>query len=144
MAVLRQSPDGFEVPEELDQWLENHWQSVRTRILHDASRLASDEGDRSTLIVSDVSTAAMRFAPGRLFPDDYVGFWTRLGTSLTAVTITSAVLAIVFGFFYLQAGGLCATLGGANPTYRDMMKLFAGAIVGSTGAGVVTTVTRGK
>lgn len=61
--------------------------------------------------------------------------WLR--DNLTGLTVLSAVMALAFGglgAWGISAGG---TTGAATSGFLDIAKLFAGALVGAAGAGVV-------
>jgi hypothetical protein len=128
------------VPEEAIPFLEAHWRTIRTKIINEARRAAESDGRRA-MVPADVSTAAMKFAPGRIFEEcppqlKEPGFWQRMGSSLSAVTLISALLAVLFGVLFLATQLL-----GAKPdsSYTDIMKIFAGAVAGSTGAAVIAS-----
>lgn len=91
----------------------------------------------------DIASAAMLYAPGLLYPDKKteldIPFFRRTALSITGVTLISGLLAITFGLIgYFAAKGDQAIASGA----WDIAKIFAGAVVGSTGSTVATTLKR--
>ena len=112
-----------------EQWLNDHLERIRKLITDEAVRAANFRGaDHAEGL--DVAMAAKTYAPGDKFRDE-PKFFERIGASLSGITLVSALLAVVFGF-----------IGWLRPTdaaYFDIVKLFAGAVVGSTGAGVALT-----
>ncbi len=81
--------------------------------------------------------AAKRFAPGVRFP---AAFRERILASLSGMTLVSAALALVFGV--IGVIGVLMGHGASAAPYLDIVKLFAGAVVGSTGAGVALASRR--
>lgn len=115
------------------QWLDNHLELIRQLITQEAFRTAGERELQSPNGL-DVAEAAKRFAPGAKFPDE-PSFSERIKSSLSGITLVSALLAVVFGVLgVLQQQNQAA--------YFDIVKLFAGAIVGSTGAGVALASRR--
>jgi len=131
------SDDGFvsSLLSDVDrQWLDKHLATIRRLIILEAVRNARDR-DSDTPEGLDVAEAARRFAPGKKYP---VGtLWERTKTSLSGITLVSAVLAIVFGILGILVGRAHLTDAGTTSAYFDIAKLFAGAIVGSAGAGAL-------
>jgi len=117
------------------EWLGEHFQSVQKRILQDAKALAQSDG-REEILPTDVATAAGRYAPGHPFPE-FTSIWHRFASSISGITVVSAVLAVVFGL--LGAMFTYKSNGYSDGGYFDIVKLFAGAVVGSTGAGLART-----
>jgi hypothetical protein len=122
-----------------EQWLDDHLRRIRKLITDEAIRAAKDRDFQCTEPeVLDVADAAKRFAPGVRFPDE-PSFIERIGASLSGITFVSALLAIVFGLIgLLQPAGSTTT----TAACFDIVKLFAGAVVGSTGAGVALASRR--
>jgi len=121
------------------QWLDDHLRRIRKLITDEAIRAAKDRGVEPPEGL-DVAEAAKRFAPGVRFPDE-PSFPKRVLASLSGITVVSAVLAIVFWFLgWWQQGQGDASA--ASAAYFDIVKLFAGAVVGSTGAGVALAYRR--
>jgi hypothetical protein len=121
----------------LDACLDDHLQGIRSQILREAKYLAS-RSKRDQVAPLDVAEAAGKFAPGKRFPAE-PPFWQRIGSSLSAITLVSAALAALFALIGVvlnwQTGGAQAGSSG----YFDIAKIFAGAIVGSSGANLVVT-----
>ena len=121
-----------------EQWLNDHLNRIRKLIIDEAFRRARDrDADAARPEGLDVAEAARRFAPGLRFPEP---FRERILASLSGMTLVSAALALVFGVIGV-IGVLKGNAASATP-YFDIVKLFAGAIVGSTGAGVVLASRR--
>lgn len=119
-----------EIPEHLNAYLDDQLAIVRSLIINEARSLAK-RSNRETLEPNDIAEAATQFAPGKRFPGE-PKFWQRIASSISAITLISAVLAIVFGVIGAFAGSQPANASG----YFDIAKLFAGAIVGSSGANI--------
>ena len=117
-----------------EQWLDIHLNRIRTLIADEARRIARDRGAQATEGL-DVAEAARRFAPGVKFPAE-PSLWQKTTASLSAITVVSAVLAVVFAILGVLVSHGQLTYAGATAGYFDIAKLFAGAIVGSTSAGV--------
>ena len=118
-----------------EKFLDTHLQRIRKLIVDEAWRIAKDRSVQDPEGM-DVAEAARKFAPGIKFPAE-PSLWERTKGSLSGVTVVSAALAVVFGFLGVWvAGGHLAEAGSYN-AYFDIAKLFAGAIVGSTGAGIM-------
>jgi hypothetical protein len=111
-------------------WLDEHLESIRKEIIQEAKTLA-EEDSSSEVLPKHVAQAAMRFAPGERFPAE-MGFWARIFASISGITIISAILAICFGVLTAIGKG----------DYLDVVKIFAGAVVGSTGASVALAAKR--
>lgn len=115
------------------RWLEDHLEALRQNIVKKASACAKADG-RDETEPRDIAQAALLFAPGKQFPasTDAVPFLTRMG--ITGVTLMSCLLAAAFGVIgaYQTRAGNAQIASGAF----DIAKIFAGAIVGSTGAAV--------
>jgi hypothetical protein len=120
-------------------WLKNHLEQIRKAITVEALRVAKENG-RKRPAPLDVAEAARAFAPGDTFPIE-PKFIPRIAASLSGVTVVSAALAVIFGFLgiWLSRHGAEASNTGA---YFDIAKIFAGAVVGSTGAGFVIGARR--
>jgi hypothetical protein len=118
------------------EWLDNHLARIRHLIAQEAVQVAKDR-DAQRPEGMDVAEAAKQFAPGVRFPGE-PSFSDRIKASLSGITLVSGVLAVVFGVL-----GVYSRMhqGDATP-YFDIVKLFAGAIVGSTGAGVALSTRR--
>jgi hypothetical protein len=123
-----------------EQWLDVHLERIRFLIVDEAIRIAKDR-DVQAPEGLDVAEAAKRFAPGVRFPAE-PSLWARTTSSLSGVTVVSAILALLFGIMGILVGRGELTYAGTTSAYFDIAKLFAGAIVGSTGAGVALGARR--
>lgn len=112
-------------------WLSEHLNSLELKIKDEARNIATNEG-RETIEPKDISRAALKYAPGIQYPD-VLSFREKILSSISGVTIVSAILVVVFGIMGVWRN---------DPNYLDIVKIFAGAIVGSTGTGVVTAIRR--
>lgn len=127
-------------------WLDDHLFEVREKIITRARQLL-DSAEYKYTKASAISEAAKEYAPGMRFPQDPRFSWREnILSQLSAVTLISALLAIVFGTI---AFGISYAAEEGKPVpdvsgYIDLVKIFAGAIVGSTGAAVVATSSRKK
>jgi hypothetical protein len=116
-------------------WLREHLAAVQEQIIREARQVATSEGDQD-ILPKHVSQAAMRFAPGARYPDEHT-WGQRILSSISGITIISALLALLFGILSIPR------IGGPNSTGNvDIAKVFAGAIVGSAGAAVSTHLRR--
>ena len=117
-----------------EQMLDNHLERIRKLIIDEAIRIARDRGAQVAVPPEelDVAEAAKRFAPGRKFPED--ALWQRTKNSLSGITLVSAALAVVFGILGALVNYGHLANAGSGTAYFDIAKLFAGAVVGSTGA----------
>jgi hypothetical protein len=129
-------------PSNIDRALDDHMEFLKTKIKREASSIAQSKDQNVGL--SDIAEAVSRYAPGVPISTDRrkddISFRRRFGAALTPVTVVSAFLAVVFGGI-----GLAIVLwGGDNGSVQysqgafDIAKIFAGAIVGSTGASIAT------
>jgi hypothetical protein len=120
--------------ESCDQWLEDHWKYIRQKIMEDASRMADSE-HLDYVEPAHVAEAAKKFSSAKALSSDkpsrFEGFWSAAG-----LTLISALLAIIFGALAYFAS-LQPNNGSAIASYGDIAKIFAGALVGSTGASAV-------
>ena len=115
------------------EWLQEHLDIVKKRILDEAVRLAKLDNRQEGIEPRDIAEAAKRFAPGIEIPSvpdlvvDTPSFGARI-LAWTPSTITvSALLAVAFGILGVYRGGQGAF---------DIAKVFAGAIVGSAATAV--------
>lgn len=120
-----------------EQMLDNHLKRIRKLIVEEAVRIAKDRGVQPPQSPEelDVAEAAKRFAPGKKFPED--ALWQRTKSSLSGITLVSALLAVIFGILGALVNSGHLANAGNSTAYFDIAKLFAGAVVGSTGAGAV-------
>jgi hypothetical protein len=123
-----------------EQWLDIHLRRIRKLIADEAIRLAKDRNVQAPEGL-DVAEAAKSFAPGVRFPAE-PSLWARTKASLSGVTMVSAVMVLLFGIMGILVGQGQLASAGTSSAYFDIAKLFAGAIVGSTGAGVVLSGRR--
>jgi len=124
-------------------WLADHLKVIEAKIKEKAKATAEDE-NHDSVQPADIAAAAMLYAPGKEFPlakgEADLPFWRRMALSITGVTLVSAALAVAFGVigYYIGTKNPSAATGAF-----DIAKIFAGAVVGSTGASVAATVKRG-
>ena len=123
-----------------EAFLDDHLSRIRKNIIEEAERQAGNNSSSTTIEPMIVAEAAKAFAPGSFVSPNLKRMNTihRLLEPVSGLTIVCALLAIIFGSL-----GLWANNGpnAANATgWLDVAKVFAGAVVGSTGAGVVTSV----
>ncbi|HEX7177009.1 MAG TPA: hypothetical protein VF240_17255 [Pyrinomonadaceae bacterium] len=137
------NPPGPPVPMEegVNQWLRAHLATIEQRIRKQAETLAKAEG-RDDIEPKDIAQAAQLYAPGELFtapPRERLTLKEKVLSSISGITLISALLAIAFGII-----GYAAAAKGSEITSGawDIAKIFAGAVVGSTGAAVSTAVKR--
>jgi hypothetical protein len=125
-------PNESHLTEGSQAWLREHLAEVERQIVREARQLAAEEGGKD-ILPKHVSQAAMRFAPGARYPDR-ITWWQSILASISGITIISALLALLFGIL---------SVWGPNSTGNiDIVKVFAGAIVGSTGAAVSTQLRK--
>jgi hypothetical protein len=125
-----------------EEMLDNHLNRIRRLIVDEAVRIARDRGVQPPQPPEelDVAEAAKRFAPGKKVPED--ALWQRTKNSLSGITMVSALLAVVFGILGALVNYGHLANAGNSTAYFDIAKLFAGAVVGSTGAGAVIGARR--
>ena len=116
------------------QWLDEHLDTLRQSIFKEASSRAKAKGHDEPE-PRDIAQAALLFAPGDPSPP-YDRFYSLTKIGITGVTLVSSLLAIAFGLIgmYQTRAGNAQMASGAF----DIAKIFAGAIVGSTGATVAS------
>src|ERR1035441_5107937 len=84
-----------DISEHLNAWLDDHLASIRSQIIEEARYLAK-KSERKKLEPLDLAEAARQFAPGKRFPGE-PKFWQRIGSSISAITLVSAILAVLCG-----------------------------------------------
>lgn len=114
-----------------EQWLNEHMDRLKKTIIKEARESVQADG-RDEVEPADVSGATMIHAPGFAFPRS---FWDRILGSITGVTLMSFLLAVFFGGIGVIIVWKQGNTAGAQG-YFDIVKIFAGAVVGSTGAGI--------
>jgi len=152
----------------VDSFLEAHLKTIEQKIRTRAAQFARDDGSGEQVQPMHIAAAARLYAPGYpLFEwatsvggtkdgqgtgqaenqpsngteatgQPTVGFRDRILSSISGITIISAILAIVFGV--IGAYGLRAGTEGVQG-FIDIAQIFAGAIVGSAGAAVAPVGT---
>jgi hypothetical protein len=138
--------------EALHNALNEYLESLRQRIVERAAEIADlpqvstadDSQDQSRIEIDHLAKAIEEVAPGPSgSKNSSIGLSGRLSHALSSFTGVSAILAILFAVL-----GLCALLvpraselKGQSQAFLDVAKIFAGAVVGSAGA---TVVTRGR
>jgi hypothetical protein len=115
------------------QWVDAHLNILRKSIYEEAASRAKADG-RDQPEPRDVAQAALSFAPGDRLPASGSAIPRFAALGITGVTLVSCILAVVFGLIgvYQTRAGNDQIASGAF----DIAKIFAGAIVGSTGATV--------
>ena len=121
------SPEFKDLPNDVQTVLEAYLKQVELEIIKEAKSLAGVGPGPS---VRNITTAVNSYAPGfRITPD--LGLRHRIIENImapiTGVTLISAMLAIGFGLLAIWTD---------LPGMLDVLKIFAGAVVGSTGARV--------
>lgn len=115
-------------------WLREHLTIIEERIITEAGELAKTAG-RNEVDPADIANAAMNYAPGTRFPTaDEKSFGRRLLDSFSGITLLAAMMGLIFA--------IIGALRPAEPEWFDMVKLFAGTVVGSSGAQVVSGLKR--
>jgi|SRR5829696_5593196 len=117
------------------EYIWQYFEGLAGIIYSRASQIAREQ-ERS-IQSKDVAQACAEFAPGNPFPTEQ-SLGQRIASSITGITIISAILAIVFGligFLGLRYGGQGAD---TVKAFIDIAQIFAGAVVGSTGAAAVS------
>jgi hypothetical protein len=134
-------------PSPVEQVIDAHLRMLRSKILVRAVELSTQDSagvvpDGAAVGIAHVAQAIAEYAPGtpvNRIPDPGVRFWDVV----SPVTVISTGLCVVFAAF-----GLWAVLGERTAihgqSYLDIAKIFAGAIVGSTGAVVSSALARSR
>ena len=120
------------------QWLRDHLNLIEEKVRTKAAELAARDGRENKVEPRDIAEAALLYAPGKPCPQSDTSpppFWRRMALSITGVTLVTAALAIAFGLIGYFAGK-------DAPGAFDIAKIFAGAVVGSTGATLAANVKR--
>jgi hypothetical protein len=110
--------------------LSGHMRAIEQRILERARELAGSQ----TISAIYVEKAIREFAPGDPYPQNR--HWLYLTWTLAGTTLISALLAATFGGLALFGGSHLSPTN--QVAFLDIAKVFAGAVVGSTGASVVS------
>jgi hypothetical protein len=114
--------------------------TVKERILREAAQKATKE-NRKVVELNDIASAYSKYVEGapaipqRSSIQVIPLFIERVFSSVSALTIVSAFLAVAFGYL-----GYKATT--HQEGLYDIAKIFAGAVVGSTGAKAATSLRR--
>jgi hypothetical protein len=111
--------------ERVEQYLNDYFTDLTTQIYRQALQVADREGRRQEIQSRDVAQACIDIAPGRPFPVEQT-----LGQRI------SAILAVIFGI--IGFAGLARGEDVVKP-FIDIAQIFAGAVVGSTGAAAVAS-----
>jgi hypothetical protein len=130
-----------EASETTTKVIDEQLEKVKGMILAEAKNLAAKES-REEVGLEDIASAYLKLVQGtRLYEDKAPRFGVlpllinRVFSSISGLTIVSAILAIVFGY-----------LGYRSPANQsglyDIAKIFAGAVVGSTGATAASNIRR--
>jgi hypothetical protein len=111
-------------------FLEEYVTDLRKEIVGRAQKIAEErEGKNARARAKDVAQACDEIAPD--YPREQKWRHTIL-SSITGITLISAALAIIFGALGLWGGT------GNQQAWLDIAQIFAGAVVGSTGAAVAS------
>ena len=111
-------------------WLTEHLDEIRRKIVNRSIELAS-LADSKVVRPAEVARAASQFAPGGPVRGSN-WFVERVLSSLSGITVVAALLAVIFGWLGIYTG---------QAVYFDIVKLFAGTVLGSAGASVVARRT---
>ena len=120
-----------------EEYINDYFKGLTAVINGRALAIAQEQG-RKDVQARDVAQACSEIAPGSPFPKEQT-FWQRIGSTITGITLISAILAIVFGgigFAGLRWGG--AQGAESVKAFIDIAQIFAGAVVGSTGAAAIS------
>jgi hypothetical protein len=120
-----------------EEALREYLDSVKEKIADDASKSAQSE-HREVIWPKDITEASTRFE-GRIDKEkSRIGRFgsaiSSLFSSIPPIAIVSAILAVVFGYLGSRPGGGQSAL--------DIAKIFAGAVVGSSGAAAHSAIKR--
>lgn len=134
------SPDILSQAEQA--WLDEHLKAIEQKIKDAAREIAQANGRTNEITPMDVSEATRLYAPGdRVITSRREISWGgRILDSISGVTLISGLLAVAFGVIGFLATG--SSPGSPSPGWIDIAKIFAGAVVGSTGAGVASAMGR--
>jgi hypothetical protein len=118
-------------------FLDGHLAKVRERIIEEAAKQSDSSIQPLALEPMALADAAKSFAPGDLVPvsSGRTSIWQRLFDPISGMTLVCALLAVVFGVLGLWAQKNAKA---DAQSWLDVAKVFAGAVVGSTGAGIVS------
>jgi len=114
------------------EWLSDHMRLLEAQIVQEAYTIAQAD-NRKLVAPMDIAKAAERFTPTQSGMPREGTLRSRLSQSISGITLIAAVLAVIFGVLAAYGGKELAA--GA----WDIAKIFAGAIVGSTGAAAAAT-----
>jgi hypothetical protein len=120
------------------EWLQEHLDLVRNKVVTEAEERAKRD-NRSAVEPRDIAEAVKVFAPGENITADTstgrmsypASILERVLSWTPSITTVSAVLAIVFGIIGWKSQSASAF---------DIAKIFAGAVVGASGAAAVKRV----
>ena len=131
MAQQEKQPSSANASEKLSAgaaaWLKEHLHVIESRILDEAETLARDES-RDRIEPADIAAAAMQYAPGARFPViEENPIRDIITASFSGMTLAAMLMAIMFSIIW--------ALRPEETAWADIVKLLAGAIVGSAGAG---------
>ncbi|MCB9211769.1 MAG: hypothetical protein H6690_00250 [Erysipelotrichaceae bacterium] len=122
----------LELNEESKLVLKSHLGKIEKQIVNYAHEIAKDENEED-VSPAIILKAALLYAPGKKYYNfDNMTLGKRIVSSISGITIITAILAIIFGL-------IGAFVNSNDGSWIDIAKIFAGAIVGSTGANVVRT-----
>jgi hypothetical protein len=124
--------------------IEEQLNKIRERILKEAEASAASE-DRDGPELEDIASAYLKYVPGtKAYKERYPSLLSILGaftervfSSVTGLTLVTAILAVVFGIL-----GFRATDTSTRAGFLDICKILAGAVVGSTGTAAVGATRR--
>ena len=128
------------------EWLKDHLKVIETNIWKKANDIAKDE--ERTMEPRDVAQAAASYAPGKELPPTEKRrardvMYEKLALSISGVTLLSALLALAFGLIAWRAAANNSSSEVAKGAW-DIVKIFAGAIVGSAGTTMATGLKRNQ
>src|SRR5215208_1852782 len=91
-------------PQDQEQFLESYLGDLAGTIRNRAKELADQQ--KRPVRVQDVAQASFEYAPGRRFPEGESAteakLWQRITSSITGLTIVTAILAVTFGLLGLS------------------------------------------
>jgi hypothetical protein len=132
----QESPSTSELTSKI---LEEQLNKIKQRILKEAEASAMAE-DRVEPELEDLSSAYLKYVPGtKAYRERYPSvlsifgaFTERVFSSVTGLTLVTAILAVVFGWLGFRSQDTATRTG-----FLDICKILAGAVVGSTGTAAV-------
>ncbi len=122
------------------QWLDQHMLEIKQQIIQRTSELDKEAASKAPMSLA-LARAVQEYAPGSVFPaNENKGWWASIISQMSAVTFVSAILAITFAMIALLVSSVDGATAADAAAYIGIAKIFAGAIVGSTGVTVMSSM----